>query len=38
VISSHAAIAIDNARLLISTKQALEKVKESDRLKSNFYR
>lgn len=36
VISSHAAIAIDNARLLISTKQALEKVKESDRLKSNF--
>jgi len=36
VTASHAAIAIQNARLLATTKQALEKVKESDRLKSNF--
>jgi signal transduction histidine kinase len=36
VTASHAAIAIENARLLASTRQALEKVKESDRLKSNF--
>jgi len=36
VIASHAAIAIENARLLASTRQALEKVRESDRLKSNF--
>ena len=36
VTASHAAIAIHNARLLATTQQALEKVKESDRLKSNF--
>jgi signal transduction histidine kinase len=36
VIASHAAIAIDNARLLASIRQSLEKVSESDRLKSNF--
>ncbi|MGA7192194.1 MAG: GAF domain-containing sensor histidine kinase [Anaerolineales bacterium] len=36
VIASHAAIAIENARLLASTRQSLEKVKESDQLKSNF--
>lgn len=36
VIASHAAIAIQNARLLATTTQALEKAKESDKLKSNF--
>jgi signal transduction histidine kinase len=36
VIASHAAIAIENARLLASTRQALEKVRESDQLKGNF--
>lgn len=36
VIASHAAIAISNARLLQTTHAALEKVKEADRLKSNF--
>ncbi len=36
VIASHAAIAIENARLLASIRQSLEKVKESDQLKSNF--
>ena len=36
VIAAHAAIAINNARLLRTTQQALEKVKESDQLKSNF--
>ena len=36
VIASHAAIAIDNARLWASTRQALEKVRESDQVKSNF--
>lgn len=36
VTASHAAIAIDNARLLQTTQKALEQVKESNRLKSNF--
>jgi len=36
VTASHAAIAIDNARLLQTTKKALEQVKESNQLKSNF--
>ena len=36
VTASHAAIAIQNARLLATTRHALEKVKESDQLKSNF--
>jgi signal transduction histidine kinase len=36
VIASHAAIAINNARLLLTTQKALEKVKETDRIKSNF--
>lgn len=36
VTASHAAIAIQNARLLATTRQALEKVKESDQLKSKF--
>ena len=36
VAAAHAAIAINNARLLRATQQALEKVKESDQLKSNF--
>ncbi len=36
VIASHAAIAIENARLLASIRQSLEKVSESDRLKGNF--
>jgi signal transduction histidine kinase len=36
VIATHAAIAIDNARLLQTTRKALQQVKESDRLKSNF--
>ncbi len=36
VIAAHAAIAINNARLLMTTQQALQKVKESDRVKSNF--
>ena len=36
VTASHAAIAIENARLLADTRQSLEKVKESDQLKSNF--
>jgi signal transduction histidine kinase len=36
VIASHAAIAIENARLLLSTRQALEKARESDQIKSNF--
>jgi signal transduction histidine kinase len=36
VTASHAAIAINNARLLLSTQQALEKVKEANQLKSNF--
>jgi signal transduction histidine kinase len=36
VTAAHAAIAINNARLLHTTQQALEKVKESDELKSNF--
>jgi K+-sensing histidine kinase KdpD len=36
VTASHAAIAIDNARLLKTTQQALQKVKETDRLKNNF--
>jgi signal transduction histidine kinase len=36
VTAAHAAIAINNARLLQTTQQALEKVKESNELKSNF--
>ena len=36
VTAAHAAIAINNARLLRATQRALEKVKETDQLKSNF--
>jgi signal transduction histidine kinase len=36
VIAAHAAIAINNARLLRATKLALEKVKETNQIKSNF--
>ncbi|MGE5775312.1 MAG: ATP-binding protein, partial [Chloroflexota bacterium] len=36
VAAAHAAIAIDNARLLRATQRALEKIKEIDQLKSNF--
>src|SRR5688572_8931735 len=36
VTAAHAAIAINNARLLRTTQLALEKVKETDELKSNF--
>lgn len=36
VIASHAAIAIENARLLKTTQQALNKVKENNQIKSNF--
>jgi signal transduction histidine kinase len=36
VTAAHAAIAINNARLLHATKQALEKVKETNQLKSTF--
>jgi signal transduction histidine kinase len=36
VTAAHAAIAINNARLLRATQRALEKVKEADQLKSNF--
>ena len=36
VAAAHAAIAINNARLLRATQKALERVKESDLLKSNF--
>jgi signal transduction histidine kinase len=36
VTAAHAAIAIDNARLLQTTKKALQQVKESNQLKSNF--
>ncbi len=36
VTAAHAAIAIDNARLLQTTKRALQQVKESNQLKSNF--
>src|SRR6266498_3910739 len=36
VTAAHAAIAINNARLLRTTQRALEKVKESNQLKSNF--
>ncbi len=36
VMATHAAIAIDNARLLQTTRKALQQVKEADRLKSNF--
>lgn len=36
VIASHAAIAIENARLLKTTQQALNKVKETNSIKSNF--
>jgi len=36
VTAAHAAIALDNTRLLQTTKKALQQVKESDQLKSNF--
>jgi len=36
VTAAHAAIAINNSRLLRATQQALEKVKETNQLKSNF--
>jgi signal transduction histidine kinase len=36
VIAAHAAIAINNARLLRTTQQALEKVKVTNQIKSNF--
>lgn len=36
VTAAHAAIAINNARLLRATQLALEKVKETNQLKSNF--
>jgi K+-sensing histidine kinase KdpD len=36
VTAAHAAIAINNARLLRTTQRALEKVREVDQLKSNF--
>lgn len=36
VTASHAAIAINNARLLTTTRQALEKVREVNSIKSNF--
>jgi signal transduction histidine kinase len=36
VTASHAAIAINNARLLRTTQQALRKVREADQRKSNF--
>jgi signal transduction histidine kinase len=36
VIAAHAAIAINNARLLRATQQALEKVKVMNQIKSNF--
>src|SRR5512138_917995 len=36
VAAAHAAIAINNARLLRATQRALERVKETDQLKSNF--
>jgi signal transduction histidine kinase len=36
VIAAHAAIAINNARLLQTTQKALEKVRETNQLKSNF--
>lgn len=36
VAATHAAIAIDNARLLQATKRALQQVKDANQLKSNF--
>jgi signal transduction histidine kinase len=36
VIAAHAAIAINNARLLRATQQALEKVKVANQIKNNF--
>jgi len=36
VIAAHAAIAINNARMLRATQQALEKVKVTNQIKSNF--
>jgi len=36
VTAAHAAIAINNARMLKTTQQALEKVKETNSIKSNF--
>ncbi len=36
VIAAHAAIAINNARLLQATQNALQKIQEADRVKSNF--
>src|SRR5215211_1120872 len=36
VTAAHAAIAMDNARLLQTTKKALQQIRESNQLKSNF--
>ncbi len=36
VLASHAAVAINNARMVQALKQAYDKVKEADQLKSNF--
>ncbi|MCQ3937410.1 MAG: hypothetical protein DPW18_10225 [Chloroflexi bacterium] len=36
VLASHAAIAINNARLLRATQQALNKVRETNQIKTNF--
>jgi len=36
VIAAHAAVAINNARMMQALQQAYEKVKEADQLKSNF--
>lgn len=36
VIATHAAIAINNARLLTATQKALDKVRETNQIKSNF--
>lgn len=36
VTAAHAAIAINNARLLATTRQALDKVRETNSIKSNF--
>ena len=36
VTAAHAAIAINNARMLLATRQALKQVKEADEIKNNF--